>query len=55
MIAERVLRHLAILEAYRRDALEDSHQFFGRVGVELIFDFKPSFEVHNEVPVYLTK
>ena len=29
VVTEEIFRHLAVLEAYSRDALENPHQFFG--------------------------
>lgn len=55
MVAERVFRHLPVLEAHRRNALEDSHQLFRRVCVKFIFGFQPGLEVHHKVSINQTQ
>ena len=55
MVAERIFGHLAVLETHGRDALENPHQLLGRIGIEFIFDLQIGFEVHHEVPIYLTE
>lgn len=50
-IAERIDFNQPILPSYRHNALEDAHQFLGRIGIELVVHAQEVFEVHHKVEV----
>nr|WP_230312156.1 hypothetical protein [Alistipes senegalensis] len=55
VFAERIFRHLAILETHGRNAFEYPHQFLGGVRVELILDFQVSLKIHHKIAIHLAK
>lgn len=55
MFAERIFRHLTILETHGRNAFEYPHQFFRGVRIELILDFQVSLKIHHKIAIHLAK